>query len=444
MTNFEGNQNFKNSGVQWLGYIPADWKTTKIKWLTSIKRGASPRPIDDPKYFDDQGEYAWVRIADVSKSKMYLEITTQRMSGLGSSLSIKREPGDIFLSIAGTVGKPCITNVKCCIHDGFVYFPNYKGDVRFLYYIFESGEPYKGLGKMGTQLNLNTDIVGAIVIPDINMNLQKAISDYLDSKTQEIDSLIAAKEKLIDLLEEKRQSMITEAVTKGLNPNVKMKDSCVEWIGEIPEHWEVNKIGYLGRLQNGISKSADEFGHGYSFVSYSDVYKNTTLPQAVNGLVNSSEEEQELYSVREGDVFFTRTSETIEEIGISSTCLKTIDKATFAGFLIRFRPTTQKLLASYSKYYFRSDLGRRYFVKEVNLVTRASLGQGLLRNFPVILPPLEEQKGIAEYLDIRTRATDESINLIKIQIKKLKNYRQSLIYEAVTGKIDVRDFKVES
>src|SRR5699024_5440067 len=106
--------------------------------------------------------YGWVRIADVSASDGVLKETTQTLSTLGASLSVKLEPGEMFLSIAGTVGKPCITKIRACIHDGFVYFPDLGIDNRFLYRIFEAGSCYKGLGKMGTQLNLNTDTVGGI------------------------------------------------------------------------------------------------------------------------------------------------------------------------------------------------------------------------------------------------------------------------------------------
>lgn len=113
----------KDSGVEWLGMVPAHWDIKSIKWLSAVQRGASPRPIDDPKFFDDAGKYAWVRISDVSSSVGVLRETTQRLSELGSSLSVKLSPNTLFISIAGTVGKPCITEIYACIHDGFVYFP---------------------------------------------------------------------------------------------------------------------------------------------------------------------------------------------------------------------------------------------------------------------------------------------------------------------------------
>ncbi len=146
---------YKESGVRWLGRVPADWGVTKIKRHCLVKRGASPRPIDDQKYFSDTGDYAWVRISDVTASDKYLLTSDQRLSELGASLSVKREPGDIFVSICASVGKPVITRIKCCIHDGFVWFDQLKLEPEYLFYLFISGEMFKGLGNWGTQLNLN-------------------------------------------------------------------------------------------------------------------------------------------------------------------------------------------------------------------------------------------------------------------------------------------------
>src|SRR5690606_37015382 len=113
----------KDSEVEWLGSVPSNWKVLQIRRLTPVQRGASPRPIDDPIYFEDEGEWGWVRIQDVTAARGHLEFTSQRLSTLGASLSVKLEPGALFMSIAGSVGKPCITRIPCCIHDGFVYFP---------------------------------------------------------------------------------------------------------------------------------------------------------------------------------------------------------------------------------------------------------------------------------------------------------------------------------
>jgi len=209
----EPNPELKPSGVDWLGDVPKHWNVKAIKWASPVLRGASPRPIDDQIYFDDDGEYAWVRISDVTSAGMYLEGTEQRLSELGSSLSIKLNPGALFLSIAGSVGKCCITRIKCCIHDGFVYFPRFKGDQRYLYYVFASGEPYQGLGKLGTQLNLNTDTVGSIKVAFPPHDEQAHIADYLDLETSRIDALVQNVQHAIGRLQEYRAGLITAAVT---------------------------------------------------------------------------------------------------------------------------------------------------------------------------------------------------------------------------------------
>jgi type I restriction enzyme S subunit len=195
---------YKDSGVEWLGEVPKQWEIKKIKRMCLVKRGASPRPIDDPIYFDDDGEYSWVRISDVTASTKYLQTTEQMLSTLGKSKSVSLEPGKLFLSIAGSVGKPIITAIKCCIHDGFVYFVGLKENREYMFYLFSSGELYKGLGKLGTQLNLNTGTVGDMKIPVPSPSEQSTIVIFLDRQIAHLDAFISKKERLIALLEEKR------------------------------------------------------------------------------------------------------------------------------------------------------------------------------------------------------------------------------------------------
>jgi len=207
----------KPSGVDWLGNIPAHWEVRRVKSLSMVKRGASPRPIEDSRYFDDGGEYAWVRIADVSASNHFLEKTTQRLSKLGQSLSVELDPGSLFLSIAGSVGKPIITRIKCCIHDGFVYFPQFRGNVEFLYRVFSCDAPYRGLGKLGTQLNLNTETVGDISLGWPPASEQREIADFLNRSSARLDAAIRTTRRQIELLEEYRTRLIADVVTGKLD-----------------------------------------------------------------------------------------------------------------------------------------------------------------------------------------------------------------------------------
>jgi len=207
------NVKLKDSGVEWIGEIPEHWEVRRIKTLTRVKRGASPRPIDDPRYFNDNGEFAWVRIADVSSNDHYLINTVQKLSKLGSSLSVKILPNELFISIAGTVGKPMISKIKCCIHDGFVYFPDLKMNLEYMYRIFETGQPYLGLGKHGTQLNLNTETIGNIYIPLPPANIQNEIVCEVNNISIKFANAISLKEQEIEKLKEYKATLINCAVT---------------------------------------------------------------------------------------------------------------------------------------------------------------------------------------------------------------------------------------
>ena len=217
----------KDSQVEWLGEVPERWEVRRIKSLTAVKRGASPRPIDDSKYFSNCGEYAWVRIADVTASNHFLETTTQRLSKLGQSLSVQLEPGALFMSIAGSVGKPMITKIKCCIHDGFVYFPDLEGDQAFMYQTLSTSFPFIGLGKFGTQLNLNTETVGGIRVPFPPISERRQITAFLEDSSANFEKTISQAQHQIHLINEYRARLIADVVTGQIdvrNATVELPD----------------------------------------------------------------------------------------------------------------------------------------------------------------------------------------------------------------------------
>lgn len=266
---------------------------------------------------------------------------------------------------------------------------------------------------------------------------QRAICGYLREKTSQIDILISQKQNLLELLEERKTALMTKAVTSGCDSKVPMDASGHDWLGKVPSHWAVKRLRFVGRCQNGINIGGEYFGRGFPFVSYGDVFNNFELPKAVKGLVESSPVDRLRYSVQAGDVLFTRTSETIEEIGMSSVSTRTIEDATFAGFVIRFRPNPNTLHPQFSKYYFRNSTLRAFLVKEMNIVTRASLSQTLLGNLPVLIPPLSEQEKIAKFVDRNFDEIDTTARRIESAIKTLLEHRDSLISNAVTGGLEV-------
>lgn len=439
----EAYEIYKNSKVEWIGEIPQHWRLAKIKYLSLVKRGASPRPIDDPKFFDENGEYSWVRISDVSASEKYLESTTQKMSGVGSRLSVKLEPGEMFLSIAGTVGKPCITNIKCCIHDGFVYFPNLKKELReYLYYIFETGLPYKGLGKLGTQLNLNTQTVGNIIIPIPDNSEILKIVGFIKIKEAMINKLIHLKEKQIKTLEKYRQSLITETVTKGLNDEVKMKDSGVEWIGDIPEHWDIKKIkhfaNHIGSGKTPKGGAEVYVNEGILFIRSQNVYNESFKFNDVSYITEKIDRELSNSRVKKNDILLNITGASIGR----SIVYKLDVPANVNQHVCIIRLNDKKISPDFLHYLIINDYIQNQIMAYQNGTSREGLNFVQVANIIFAFPPnIEEQMEIVRFLQNKTDEIGKLVNKIKMQIGVLEKYRQSLIYEAVTGKIDIRNYK---
>ena len=429
----------KDSGIEWIGEIPEDWETKRVKYIASYNDETLAEDSDKDFEFD------YIEIGSVEHGKGI--VAKERLLFKNAPSRARRlvTDNDVIVSTVRTYLK-AVAAIKDCkfpmvVSTGFVVLRAKKAVLNYLYlkYIalshqFISEVESKSVGISYPAINATEIIRIKVVVPPLAE--QQAIADYLDKKCAQIDMVLAKTRTAIEEYKKLKQAIITNAVTKGVRGNRPMKDSGIAWIGEIPAEWKVKKIRYIGTCQNGISKGRECFGQGFPFVSYSDVYKNYSLPVPTE-LVESTEEDRKIYSVKKGDVFFTRTSETIEEIGFTSVCLKDIPDATFAGFLIRVRPNNIPMYTRYSKYYFRSDMHREYFVKEMNLVTRASLGQNLLKNLPVLFPPKQEQQAIADYLDKKCATIDTLIAKKEQLITELEAYKKSLIYEYVTGKKEV-------
>ena len=437
---------YKESGVEWLGQVPGHWEVKAIKWESLVPRGASPRPIDDPIYFDDEGEFAWVRISDVTAAGMYLENTEQQLSELGSSLSVKMQPGSLFLSIAGSVGKPCIAKIKCCIHDGFVYFPRWKGDPRFLYYIFASGEPYKGLGKMGTQLNLNTDTVGGISIGLPDEEEQTAIADFLDRETGRIDTLVAKKRRLIALLGEKRTALISRTVTRGLpaeaarefdlEPHTRFKDSGIGWLGEVPEGWKPTRLKFIADIQTGYAFSSDDFtDEGVPVLRIGDITKDGSVDFANAKYL--PENHKTVYSkvlITRGAIVMAMTGATIGKAGKYDQDAPALLNQRVCSFY-----STGDNDHNFLWYILNAD----FYMEHINLTAfggaQPNISDTELLDCFVAVAPATEQAAIATYLDRETAKIDRLMEKIETAIARLQEYRTALITAAVTGKIDVRE-----
>lgn len=425
---------YKKTRVKWLEEVPSHWSEYPICSKAKLKSITNKAGEDLLSVYLDKGVIRFGEVEQKRTNVTSLDLSKYQLVEVGDFVLNNQQAwrGSVGVSSYRGIVSPAYL-VLSLAQDLLSNFANYlfRDGGMVSHYLVSS----KGVGTIQRNLYWPQLKRAPLFIPPVEEQI--SIANFLDQKTAQIDEAIAIKEKQIALLKERKQIIIQKAVTQGLNPNVPMKGSGVDWMGKVPKHWKVKKLRYLGNTQNGISAGAEYFGEGFPFVSYGDVYKNRVLPSYVKGLAKSSSGDQKLYSVLSGDVFFTRTSETVDEIGFASICFEAIDRATFAGFLIRFRTLSTELTKEFSKYYFNAPMMREYFVTEMNLVIRASLSQELLKNLLVALPPVKEQMKIFEYLEDISEKIDASISLQIEQIGKLKEYKSSLINSAVTGKIKV-------
>ncbi len=439
---FPRYQKYKESGVEWLGHIPEHWTVISIKWLSPVKRGASPRPIDDAKYFDEEGEFAWVRIADVSACDGVLKDTTQRLSQLGSSLSVKIKPGELFVSIAGTVGKPCVSAIKACIHDGFVYFPTLKIDPQFFYRIFEAGACYGGLGKWGTQLNLNTDTIGSIRVALPPADELKQIIEFLDRETGKIDALVAEQQRLMTLLKEKRQAVISHAVTKGLNPKAALKPSGIEWLNDIPAHWRVVAFKHLARTGAKTFTDGDWIeapyitDNGVRLLQTGNVGIGIFKEQGFRYVSDETFGELQCTEVKPRDVLICRLDGPVgraciaPDLGVRM--ITSVDNAILKVADDVLPEFVVSLLSSVPWISWIDALCR------VGGGFRLRISRSQLGEIRVPLPPLDEQLAIQERLGSMANEFDTLTAEARRAIELLQERRTALISAAVTGQIDVR------
>ncbi len=420
----------KDSGIERIGEIPERWDTIRLGALATF---IVPMR-DKPTSFD--GNIPWIRIEDfdgmyISKSKSDQNVSME----LIERMNMKIYPvGTVLCSCSCNLGQCAITTTPMCSNQTFIgVVPSKYLNNRFLYYVLSANE--KALNNMSqgaiqSYLSQNDFSKFKIAISDVSTQIK--VADYLDAKCAEIDELIEAKEKTDALLRERRQSIIYEAVTKGLNSDVSMKDSGVEWIGEIPEHWEVRRLKVIAEMQTGTTpKTSDsDFFDG-------DVNWFTPADFSGNMLINESERKLTQKAIEEGQVYLFPAN-TIMLVGIGATVGKTAftQVAASCNQQITAILTKEPERAKYYAYWLSACSGT--IKATANYTTLPIINnQHLGETFCPYANSVDEQTEITEYLDRTCAGIDGLISANEATIQKLKEYRQSIIYEAVTGKIEI-------
>jgi type I restriction enzyme S subunit len=298
------------------------------------------------------------------------------------------------------------------------------------------------LGQGSTFKELSSYSLANYKVPHISLPEQKQIAAFLDYKTNQIDNLIEKKEKLLKLLEEKRIALITNAVTKGIDPNVKMKPTGIDWLGEIPVHWEIKRLRYLANVQlSGVDKKSVEGEKEILLCNYVDVYKNDFIDDKIEFMkASATDNEIDRFILEEGDVIATKDSETPDEIAIPAYVTKDFDNVICGYHLAQIKPRKQNILGGFLFRLFQSKGFNSQFVVRANGITRFGVSSMSFADALVPYPELVEQQRIIDYIEKELNKLSSLSEKIIDAIEKLKEYRSSLITSAVTGKIDVRDW----
>jgi len=448
---FREAADFKSSGLEWHSRMPSDWELTQLKRVSQVK--------SSKRVFEEQYKEIGVPFY---RSKEIVELANNRDISVDlyisealfeeyKSKSGAPKNGDLLITSIGTIGEVWVCDGReFYFKDGNItqLISGERLKPNFIKYCFQSNffkEQYRLMSDGSTLMALSIEKINRLFLLLPSLKEQEQIVSYLDIKTNEIDALISCKEQFTILLEEKRQAMITEAVTKGLNPNVKMKDSGVQWIGDIPEHWEFNNIKHIADIHSSnVDKKSVDGEQQVLLCNYVDVYYNDEITKGLDFMEATAKKEQiEKFTLQEDDVIITKDSESPIDIAIPTWVSENLPGVLCGYHLALIRSNKKQLNGLFLYYCLESEAIREQFYSKANGVTRFGLLKDAIKNGIITSPPLEEQKEIASYLYEMNKHIRNIKADIKTQIQKLKEYRQSLIYEAVTGKIDVRNFEEE-
>jgi type I restriction enzyme S subunit len=422
--------------MEWLGQVPSHWTVKRLSWVfAEIGSGTTP-PDDQNGYFE--GDINWVTTGELRERA--ISSTTKHVTAAAlrafSTLRLY-PPGTLLIAMYGaTIGRlgwlstPACTNQACCALSKPI-----EADQRFVFYSLQAALPaLLNLSSGGGQPNINQEKLRAFRIATPPLSEQVAIAAFLDSEAVKFDALVEEQRRLIDLLKEKRQAVISHAVTKGLDPSVPMKDTGAEWLGEVPAHWESLTIRRIAKsVQTGNTPSSEpasaDFVGGVSWYTPGDFEDKLLLAPALKRLSALCLEKGEARMFPRGVALVVSIGATLGKVGyalepcsanqqINAICPNETVDGWFLTYALSARSEIMKVLS--------------------NASTIGIMNQERTKEIPLARPPLPEQQKISEFLDVVIAKVDALTAEAETAIGLLKERRSALISAAVTGKIDVR------
>lgn len=429
-------EKYKDSGIPWIGQIPEHWEVRRLKNIGSAQNGLTYSPID---VCDENQGVLVLRSSNIQDGKLAFDDNVYvSVNKVSNNLLVCK--GDIIIcsrnGSASLVGKSALVtdDISACFGAFMMRFRSNE-DYRYTYNLLTAAiTQYKQLFSTSTINQLTIGIFYGLAMPFTrNKEEQQAIADFLDVKCAEVDELIALQGKMIDELKVYKQSVITEAVTKGLNPDALLRDSGIEWIGQIPEHWELIKIKTIFNLVTGTTPSNFEINNN------DESQINWFTPVDINDMgceLFDSQRKLSARVIKENNIKLFPINSLIY-VGIGATAGK-------LGFSHVESYSNQQITAFISKseninkfYYYYLLINSKRIRDNAFYTTLPILNNSYLNQVVTIKPSLSEQVAITDFLDVKCAEIDEMTSIKQKKIDQLKEYKKSIIYEYVTGKKQV-------
>jgi len=424
----------KDSGLKWIGAVPKHWEVRKVKNYYHIQTGFTPDTKNE-SFYDDVGGYDWVNISDIQDGK----VITSSKKKVSQSFVDAFHPaiipeGSLMYSFKLSVGQTAFAGKPIYSNEAIASFlPDESVNLHYLRYssmfIIENAQTNIYNAKI-----LNQDLIQNAYVPFPPLEEQRIIADYLDQRCAEIDAVIERTKATIEEYKKLKQSIITEAVTKGIRGDRPMKDSGIAWIGEILSEFSVIRLKHLLRepLMYGANESGVSFEESLPrYIRITDITTDGGLKET--GKLSLTEEMAREYILSNNDVLFARSGASVGKAFIYK---ERYGRAAFAGYLIK-AATGERLLADYLFYYTQSSLYEEWKKQIFVQATIQNIGADRYNILPVVLGTVEEQQEIVTYLDQKCAEFDRIIADKTILLTELENYKKSVIYEYVTGKKEV-------
>jgi type I restriction enzyme S subunit len=436
---------YRDSGVEWIGEVPEHWKHTKIIYYSQLKTGGTPNR-DTEEYWID-GTINWMSSGEINKKYVFDTEQKITISGLNNSNATMLPKDTVMIALNGqgkTKGMVAVLKTETTCNQSLAGFICDEQDLHYNYLFYYLQSKYKqmrGLVGDDSREGLSLGLLKSIYISLPPLKEQRIISNYLDSRIRKTDTLIEKKQKQIELLKEERNAIINQAVTKGLNLDVPMKDSGIEWLGEVPEHWEIKKLKYLATINP--TKSSCEYtqdsGAYVTFLPMEKVSEEGNVDSEIKKPIN------ELWNgftfFRENDIIIAKITPCFEN-GKGAILKNMGSKIGFGSTEFHvIHPRTDVIDSTFLYYTTRTHLFKE--LGEASMTGAAGqkrVPSSFIENYYVSRPKaIDEQKIIVDYIESEYNKISSTIRNAEKQITLLQEYRTALISNAVTGKIDVRD-----